>query len=87
MATERYDRGEPVNIGSGEEITVADLADMIARLTGFRGRVRWNTDMPDGQPRRLLDGSRARLSFGFEAEVRLEEGLKRTIAWWEGERR
>ena len=82
-ATESYEGQAPVNIGSGEEITISNLAGLIAKLTGFEGHLRWNTEMPDGQPRRGLDTSRARDQFGFEAEIHLEEGLRRTIAWWD----
>jgi GDP-L-fucose synthase len=87
LATERYDDPEPVNLGSGEEITIADLAQLIAELTGYDGELRWDTRKPDGQPRRQLDTSRARERFGFEAEVGFKEGLRRTIDWWEQEGR
>ena len=82
LATERYDGGEPVNIGTGVEISIRDLAKMIARLTGFEGEIRWDTSKPDGQPRRRLDVSRAKDSFGFEAMTSFEEGLRNTIAWY-----
>lgn len=82
LATERYDKSEPVNIGSGTEISIKDLAEMIARLVGFSGKIRWNTSKPDGQPRRLLDVSRAKKEFGFTAEVPFEEGLRNTIKWF-----
>ena len=78
-----YDEGEPVNIGTGNEIKISDLVDMIARLTGFKGEIRWQTDKPDGQPRRRLDVSRAYKEFGFRAHTPLEEGLKRAIEWYE----
>lgn len=79
---EACDDPEPVNLGSGEEISIRDLAQTIARLTGFTGELTWNTSKPDGQPRRLVDTTRARQRFGFEAKVRLEEGLVRTVEWY-----
>jgi len=82
LATERYNDPEPVNVGAGREITIRDLVEMIAEITGFEGNVRWDATKPDGQPRRMLDTSRAREHFGFEAEIGLEEGLRRTVAWW-----
>ena len=81
-AAERYDESDPVNLGTGEMVTVADLAATIARLTGFDGRIEWNRALPGGQPRRQLDTSRARERFGFVAGIRLEEGLRRTIEWY-----
>ena len=83
-ATERYDDSDPVNVGAGREVTIRDLVEMIADLTGYKGAIRWDTSKPDGQPRRMLDTTRAKERFGFEAEVELEEGLRRTIGWWEG---
>jgi GDP-L-fucose synthase len=82
LAAERYCEPEPVNIGVGREITIAALAAMIARLCGYRGTIRWDATMPDGQPRRCLDTSRAAQAFGFCAETDLEEGLEETIAWF-----
>lgn len=82
MATERYNKSDPVNIGSGIEISINNLAEIIARLTGFEGVIKWDTTKPDGQPRRRLDVSRAKKEFGFEAKVDFEEGLKRTIEWY-----
>ncbi len=82
LATERYDKPEPVNLGSGQEISIKDLALTIARLTGFTGEVRWDATKPDGQPRRCLDTSRARAELGFLAKTSFEEGLRRTIAWY-----
>ena len=82
MASARYDKPEPVNIGAGFEISIKDLAGVIARLTGFAGRIDWDTSRPDGQPRRLLDTSRAFEEFGFRAKTRFEEGLKATIKWY-----
>jgi GDP-L-fucose synthase len=86
-ATERYDGAEPVNVGTGREISIRELAQMIARLTGFAGRFEWDSTKPDGQPRRCLDVSRAEEYFGFTARTTLEEGLKKTIEWYEGMRR
>jgi GDP-L-fucose synthase len=83
MATERYDGGRPVNIGTSHEITIRDLVELIAKLTGYSGRVHWDTSKPDGQPRRKLDTTRAAQLFGFEAATPLEEGLAKTIRWWE----
>lgn len=82
MATEHYNGHEPVNLGSGFEILIKDLAEMIARLTGFTGKLEWDMSQPNGQPRRALDISRARQYFGFQAQVDFEEGLRRTIAWY-----
>lgn len=82
LAAERYDRPEPVNIGSGEEISIMQLAERICEKTGFRGELVWDTSQPNGQPRRLLDVSRAQQEFGFRARVSLDEGLDRTIAWY-----
>jgi GDP-L-fucose synthase len=86
LATERYDGAEPVNLGAGEEIRIREAVDLIARLTGFDGVVRWDRSRPDGQPRRMLETSRAEAYFGFRAEVSLEKGLRRTIEWWERSR-
>jgi GDP-L-fucose synthase len=82
LATERYDGPEPFNLGSGQEISIKDLALLIARLTGFEGQIVWDTSKPNGQPRRALDTSRAEQFFGFRAGVSLEEGLRRTIDWY-----
>ena len=82
LAAERYDGREPVNLGSSFEISIKDLAETIARLTGFQGEIVWDTSKPNGQPRRKLDVSRAEKSFGFRAEVGFEEGLARTIDWY-----
>lgn len=81
-ATELYEGAEPVNLGSGEEMSIADLAALVAQLTRFGGELKWNREMPDGQPRRVLETSQARELFGFMAEVPLAEGLRRTIDWW-----
>ena len=83
LAAERYDGPEPVNIGSGNEISIRDLAETIRELTGFSGRVEWDTTKPNGQPRRCLDVSRAREWFGFEARMSFAEGLRRTYEWYE----
>ena len=82
LAADRYDGAEPVNLGTGAEISIRELAELIAELTGFDGEIEWNTSMPNGQPRRSLDASRARELFGFEARMPLREGLERTIAWY-----
>lgn len=81
-ATRSWDQVDPVNIGTGRETTIRELVDLVSRLCGFEGDVVWNTSKPDGQPRRCLDVSRAREGFGFEATVRLEEGLRETIDWY-----
>jgi GDP-L-fucose synthase len=83
LAAERYDGDEPVNVGVGHEITIRDLVAEIVRLTGFAGEVRWDTSKPDGQPRRALDTSRARERFGFVAKTSFDDGLRRTIEWYE----
>lgn len=82
MAAERYNKPDPVNIGSGKEISIRDLVEIISELTGFHGEIKWDATKPDGQPKRCLDVSRAKEEFGFEAEVDFEEGLKRTIDWY-----
>jgi len=79
LAAERYDGRDPVNLGVGSEITIRDLTELIARLTGFRGEIRWDPSKPDGQPRRALDTSRAREAFGFAASTSFEDGLRATI--------
>src|SRR5687767_14597380 len=81
-ATERYNDSEPVNLGSGYEISIKDLNETIARLTGFEGKIVWDTSKPNGQPRRGLDTSRAEKFFGWRAKMDFEEGLKRTIEWF-----
>ena len=86
LATQKYNSSEPVNIGSSFEISIKDLTETIARLTGFNGTIRWDATKPNGQPRRKLDTTRAREAFGFEAKTDFEEGLKRTIAWYANER-
>jgi GDP-L-fucose synthase len=82
LAAERYNESEPVNIGSGFEISIRDLAEKIARMTGFEGELVWDTSKPNGQPRRALDTSRATEKFGFTAQTDFEEGLQATIDWF-----
>jgi len=81
-AAEKYDGAEPVNLGAGFEISMRDLAELLQRLSGFKGELRFDPTKPDGQPRRCLDTSRAEAMFGFRARVSFEEGLKRTIEWY-----
>ena len=82
LAAEHYDDPDPVNLGSGEEIAIKDLAEMVARLSGFEGELKWDPSKPDGQPRRRLDTTRAEKSFSFTAQTPLEEGLRQTIDWY-----
>ncbi|MFH1633602.1 MAG: GDP-L-fucose synthase [Chloroflexota bacterium] len=82
LSAERYNSSEPVNLGAGMEISIKDLAGLVARLTGFEGQLVWDTSKPNGQPRRALDVSLARDYFGFEAQMPFEEGLRRTIEWF-----
>jgi GDP-L-fucose synthase len=82
LAAERYSGPEPVNVGTGQEVSIRELAELIAEVTGFEGRITWDTSMPNGQPRRSLDTSRARELFGFEARTPLRDGLERTVAWY-----
>ena len=82
LAAARYNQSEPVNLGSGFEISIKDLVEKIARMTGFEGELVWDTSKPNGQPRRALDTSRAKEKFGFEATTDFEEGLQRTIDWY-----
>jgi GDP-L-fucose synthase len=86
LAAEKYDDPEPVNLGAGFEITIGDLVRKIADLTGFRGRIRFDPSKPDGQPRRMLDTTRARERFGFVARTSFDEGLGRTIEWYRSDR-
>jgi GDP-L-fucose synthase len=86
LATENYNKPEPVNLGSGFEISIRDLAEMICELAGFHGEIEWDISKPDGQPRRRLDTSRAKKEFGFEAGTEFREGLKRTIEWYKSYR-
>lgn len=82
LATERYNRSEAVNVGSAFEITIKDLVELIARSTGFDGKIVWDTSKPNGQPRRKLDTSRAEKEFGFKAKTPFEEGLRQTVEWY-----
>lgn len=86
MATEKYDGAEPVNLGAGFEISIKDLVQKIKKYTGFKGKLEWDTEKPDGQPRRCLDVSRAEEYFGFRADTNFDEGLKKTIEWYERHR-
>ena len=82
LATEKYNKSNPVNIGAGFEITIKDLVNLIVKLTKFKGEIVWDTSNPDGQPRRMLDTTKAEKEFGFKAETSFEEGLKKTIKWY-----
>ena len=82
LATERYNKSEPVNIGAGFEISIKELVELIVKLTGFKGNIVWDTTKPDGQPRRMLDTTRAEREFGFRARTKFEKGLKNTIEWY-----
>jgi GDP-L-fucose synthase len=84
LATERYNKQDPVNFGYGFEISIRELVELIVELVGFEGEIKWDTSKPDGQPRRCLDVSRAKGEFGFEAEVGFREGLEKTIEWYKG---
>jgi GDP-L-fucose synthase len=84
LAAARYNSSEPVNLGSGNEISIKELAQLVARLTGFEGELIWDTSKPNGQPRRALDVTRAEKYFGFRAQMPFEEGLRRTIEWYKG---
>jgi GDP-L-fucose synthase len=87
LATERYDGADPVNLGSGAEIAIRDLAPLVARAVGYRGRIAWDATKPNGQPRRALDTSRASAAFGFRATTPFEQGLAATVAWYRAEGR
>jgi len=82
LAAERYDGADPVNLGAGKEISIRDLAELVADVTGFEGRIAWDTSQPNGQPRRSVDATRARERFGFEATTTLRDGLEKTVAWY-----
>jgi GDP-L-fucose synthase len=82
IATERYDESDPVNIGAGFEISIKELVELIAKETGFAGRLLWDTTKPNGQPRRMLDVSRARDRFGFQAKTDFVEGIRETVSWY-----
>ena len=84
-ATDKYNQSDPVNIGAGFEISIRDLTELIVELTNYRGEILWNPSQPDGQPRRMLDTTRAFEAFGFKAKTNFREGLKKTIAWYEAE--
>lgn len=86
MAAERYNKSEPVNIGSGFEISIKDLVELVVKMTGFKGEVIWDKSQPDGQPKRLLDITRAKKEFDFQANISLEEGLRRTINWYKSQK-
>jgi len=83
LATERYNKPDPVNLGTGNEISIKDLVAIIQKCTGFSGEIRWDISKPDGQPRRCLEVTRAKKEFGFEAKVPFDEGLKKTIEWYQ----
>ncbi len=85
-AAERYNKSDPVNLGSSFEISIKDLANLIAKLTGFKGKIIWDATKPDGQPRRKLDTGRAEREFGFRSKTGFEEGLKKTISWYQKDR-
>ncbi|MGA1621999.1 MAG: NAD-dependent epimerase/dehydratase family protein, partial [Synechocystis sp.] len=82
MATQAYDKADPVNLGTNFEIAIKDLTELICELMAFDGEIIWETDKPNGQPRRCLDTSKAKAEFNFEAQVSLREGLKNTIDWY-----
>jgi GDP-L-fucose synthase len=82
LAARRYDAPDPVNLGAGKEISIRDLAELVASVTGFEGRITWERSKPNGQPRRSVDPTRARELFGFEAQTPLRDGLERTVAWY-----
>jgi len=86
LATDKYDKPDPVNLGAGFEITIRELAELICELADFNGTIKWDTSKPDGQPRRCLDTSRAKKEFGFVAKTDFREGLKRTIEWYKQRR-
>jgi len=87
LAAERYDKPEPLNLGSASEISIRELAELVADATGFRGRITWDATQPNGQPRRKLDTTRAQQELGFRATVSFQEGLRRTVDWYETQRR
>ncbi len=86
LAAEHYDGADPVNLGTGVETSIRETAEIVAAAVGFRGEIRWDTSMPNGQPRRSLDSSRAAALFGFRAQVSLQEGIQRTVAWYRDRR-
>jgi GDP-L-fucose synthase len=83
LAAERYNKPDPINLGSGREISIRDLTQLIVNLTGFKGEIRWDKSKPDGQPRRCLDTAKAEREFGFRAQTALEDGIRNTIEWFE----
>lgn len=87
LATQHYDKPDPVNLGAGREVNIRDLVELIANLTGFKGEIVWDRSKPDGQPRRALDVSRAEREFGFRAATGFVEGLRKTIDWYRSARR
>ena len=86
LATEKYDKADPINLGAGFEISIKDLVELICELTKFKGEIEWDTSKPDGQPRRCLDTTKAKQEFGFEAKTSFREGLKKTIEWYANNR-
>ena len=82
MAAENYNKSEPVNLSASFEISISALVDLIVKLTGFTGKVVWDSSKPDGQPRRMVDTSKAENEFGFKAHPGLEEGLRKTVEWY-----
>lgn len=86
LAAEKYDKSNPVNLGSSYEISIKDLTELVAKETGFKGEIRWDTSKPNGQPRRKLDTSRAQKEFGFKAKTTFEDGLRKTIKWYKESR-
>lgn len=82
LATEKYNKPEPVNLGANREIKIKDLARLICKIMKFKGEIRWDTSKPDGQPRRMVDATLAKKEFGFKAKINFEEGLKKTIEWY-----
>ena len=86
LATKKYNKSDPINLGTDLEISIKDLAGLIAKLVGFKGKIKWDTSKPDGQPRRKLDTSRAKQEFDFKSKIDFEEGLKRTIEWYRSSR-
>ena len=86
LATRTYDKSDPVNLGSGREISIKALAELIAREVGYKGKLAWDPTKPNGQPRRMLDTTRAEKEFGFRAKTSLEEGMRKTVAWYRANR-
>ena len=86
LATEKYDKSEPINVGTGKEISIKELVKLITGLVGFKGKIVWDASKPDGQPRRCLDISKAEKEFGFKARIDIKEGLKKTIEWYRSNR-